>query len=584
MTSRRCIFFFLVLFLGGGAIYFLTDQPGSGLEPARFLPVDTIALADMRNPAEEYRVFTRSRLGRQIHAIRWNEVLSVLGCPEEKLREAAVQLAAIRDLADSRLFREITGRRAVVAVLPPQDQSLDDAAAPGWRNSLILIARPRHRAALLDIFFTPFVEKLQASSQFYLGREIRSFALNEGLTVFTTVSGGYFLAAFSADRLRECLDLSMRSMTEGKSGLSVNQEFASLRQRARGRDDQFLYLDMKGLRKLIGEGAGYGGEQRTASGTAAVVMQTPLRSLAMYRRPGLPGSKKLHYSGILRYDQEMTKRDRNSPRLPAPVANSVIREVPADLLAFFWTNMLDGRSAYEDFLADAAQEGRGALSDIEQWMLFKTGYSLESLLSLFGGQFSMNVSEVRQGGFLPIPKLCFRIEVRDRGRVEQMLEDLVEGLAVQTFQVNGTSVSSVQLAGGLIQPSFALQGRFLIVADSREQIEHVLAGNRDLLLRDTIFRKVDVGLAEPNNMTVFVRHAEFIETVKGFTLWAGMLMSMSDQRLGGKSMVVINQAVLPLLEGLKMYRAGSSRVFSGPGEVVMEAALLLDEGRKSVSY
>lgn len=574
MTSRQIIFFILALLGAGGAIYILTDQPGSGLEPARFLPADTIAFFDVRNPVQRYRSFTHSTMGRQVHAVRWSEVLGFLDYPEEKISKAAGQMAAFRELADSRLFREIIGRRAVVAVLPSPGASGMNDAAFNWRDSLVLITRPRHRAALLEFFSSPFVRDFQDSSRTYLGREIRSVVLNEELTVHTAVSGGYFLAAFSPDRIMDCLNLSMRYMTEGKSGLSVNPEFVSLHRRTRSRDDQFLYLEMNGLRDLLGDASG--GDRPAASGSASRIERLPLRSLAVYRRPGFPGSKKMHYQGIMRYDQEAMETDRNCSRLPDPVTNSLIREVPADLLAFFWTNMLGVGRDCVNILADAAPERKKALAGLEQWLRIKTGHSLDSFFSLFGGQFSINVSEVRKGGFLPIPKLCCRIEVRDRSGVERMLHDLVQGLAVQSFRVNGTAVASVQLAGGLIQPSFALQGRFLIVADSREQIEHVLDGSRDLLYRDSIYRKVDVGLAEPNNMAAFVRHAEFIETVKGFTLWTGMLLSMSDHRLGEKSRIMINQILLPLLEGLKMYRAGSSRVFSSAGEIIMETVLLAD--------
>ena len=580
MTGRRFILFFLFLFLTGIAVYFLTDHLESGMDPARFLPVDTMALIDIKKPPARYRTFSRSKLGRQMDSIRWPEVLSALGYSDGKIRKFTVRLAEIRTMLDSAVFREILGRRAVLAVLPPRIPPGQADAADSLKDSLVLLARPRHRATLLNIFSTPFVREHQSASQTYQGKKIVSFALNQNLSVSLAASEGYILAALSPETVKDCLDMAMKNLTQGKSGLSMNPEFFALRQRTHGKDDQFLYLDMRGLRDLIPENSGDREDGLTTSAAALLGSDGPFRSFVFYRRPGLPGSKKLRYAGILSYEPDNRMISRDRPLLPQPVANGFVREVPADLLAFFWTNMFDRRNAYLGAQAQKFLGNGGVGSNFEEWLLFKTGLSLDALLSLFGSQFSINVSEVRAGGFLPIPRLSCRIEVMSRRGVEQLLHSLVAGLPVQNFHVNGTPVSSVQFAGGLIQPSFAFQGKFLIIADSREQIEHFLSGKRELLYRDPMFRKVDVGLAEPNNMTVFVRHAEFIDTVKGFAVWAGMLMAMSDHSLEDRSRVIIDQVVLPVLEGLKMYKAGSSRLFSGEEELVVEATLLVDDNTR----
>lgn len=577
MTGRRFFLFFLFLFLTGIVFYFLTDRLESTMDPVRFLPEDTIALIDIKNPPEKYRTFSRSRLGRQMHSIRWPEVLSALGYPEEKIRELTVQLAEISVVADSSLFREFFGRRVVAAILPPRTQPEQAETAAGLQDSLVLIARPRHRAALLNIFSRPFGREYHATSQTYLGKEIRSFALNAHTTVFLAVSDGYIVAALSPDLIRDCLDMSMKNLTGGHSGLKTNPEFISLRQRPHGKDDEFLYVNVRGLQAMTLDKSGGGMDRLPLSLAVLSDEEFPFRSFVFYRRPGLPGSKKVRYAGVFRFEPEIRMLNRNWQLIPLPVVNSLVGDIPADLLAFFWTNMFDPHNAFFSLQTEKLRGKGGLVGNFEELLFIRGGITLDSFLALFGSQASMNVSRVREGGFLPIPRLCFRIEVRNPREVEQVLHNLMEGMAVQSFPVSGTPVFSVQLAGGLIQPSFALHEQFLIFADSREQIELLLNGNRELLHRDPLFRKVDVGLAEPNNMTAFVRNTEFMETVKGFVLWAGMLMAMSDHRLGDGSRVVIDQVVLPILEGLKMFRAGSARMFSGEEELVMETTLLMDE-------
>jgi hypothetical protein len=579
MTGKRIILFFLFLFLMGIALYFLTDRPEDLMDPAGFLPEDTVALIDINNLPEKYRTFSRTRLGRQIDSINWPEVLSALGYSGKQIRELTDHLAEMRAFADSPLFREIFGRRVIAAILPTRIRLEQAEAAAGLRESFVLIARPRHRAALLNIFSSPFVREYQATPQTHQGREIRSYALNAATTVFLTVSDGYIVAALSPEPVRDCLDMSMKNLLMGNSGLKTDPEFAALRQRLRGKDEDFLYVNFRGLQSPA-SGKSSGTDRLTVSPEILPEEEFPFRSFVFYRRPGLPGLKKVRYAGVLRFAPESRMAGRTSRLVPPPVVNSLFEEIPADLLAFFWTNMFDPDNVLLGLQTAKSGRNEKIVGNFEEWLFIKGGITLDAFLSLFGSQVSMNVSRVREGGFLPIPRLCFRIEVKNPRKVEQVLHNLTDGMSVHSLPVNGTRVSSVQLAGGLIQPSFALHGKFLLFADSREQIELMLGGREELLHRDPLFKKVDAGLAEPNNMTAFVRNAEFIETVKELAVWSGMLMAMGDQHLGGRSKVIINQVVLPVLEGLKMFRAGSARIFSGGEELILESTLLLDENEK----
>jgi len=577
MTGRRCLLFVLFLLLAGCALFLLTDRPKSVMDPARFLPENTIALIDIKNPPEQFRNFSRSRLGRQIDSVRWPEVLAALGSSADDIADFTLRLEGIRAAADSPEVRELFGRRLVVALLPPRALVADVQAGPDLLDSLVIIALPRHRAAVLNILSAPFVREYRSMSRTHLGKEIRSFALSEEVTVSLAVSDGYIVAGLSPEAVMACLDMSINSLTGGTGGLDMNPEFISLRRLPDGGDDQFLYLNVRGLRDPRLAEVPAGTNRPPLFPAVQPGYTVPFGSLAWYRRPGFPGSRKMHYTGVLRFAPEILPAAESGLRLPSPAVNAVVGEVPADLSAYFWTNMLDPHTISLALERGGLRNQNGPLGSFEEWLLARGNISLDAFLSLFSGQASINVAKVRGGGLLPIPRMCFRLEVSAPDRVAQLIDDLLAGQPVQTSAVNGTSVSSLQLAGGLIQPSFALDGRFFIFADSREQIESVLGGNRELLTRDPLFRKVDVGLAEPNNLTVFVRNAEFMETVKGFTVWSGTLLSMSGRSQGSGSMVVIDQVVLPILEGLKMYSAVSARLFSGREEIVIEATLLVDE-------
>ncbi len=51
----------------------------------------------------------------------------------------------------------------------------------------------------------------------------------------------------------------------------------------------------------------------------------------------------------------------------------------------------------------------------------------------------------------------------------------------------------------------------------------------------------------------------------------------TDEQAGAKSKVLLDQVILPLLDGLKMYRAKGVRSYTAPGEVVLDSVVLTAE-------
>ena len=58
--------------------------------------------------------------------------------------------------------------------------------------------------------------------------------------------------------------------------------------------------------------------------------------------------------------------------------------------------------------------------------------------------------------------------------IQMLLEKFIADLPVHRDMVAGVQVVSVQAAGGLMQPSYALLNEYLIFADGRDQIEDIL--------------------------------------------------------------------------------------------------------------
>ncbi len=183
----------------------------------------------------------------------------------------------------------------------------------------------------------------------------------------------------------------------------------------------------------------------------------------------------------------------------------------------------------------------------------------------------------QSAALFPVPRLCCRVAIVDQKGIQAVLEKILAGLPVHTETVAGVPVTSIMLVGGLIQPSYAMVDGFLVIADSRQQIDAILQSGHDTLVRDAWFKKVNVGLTAPNNLVVFSRNAKMLDGLKELVSWAGTVVVFRDARAGAKSKVLPDQVVLPVPDGLQMNMATGFREFNTGSELIMESAVLREK-------
>lgn len=128
-----------------------------------------------------------------------------------------------------------------------------------------------------------------------------------------------------------------------------------------------------------------------------------------------------------------------------------------------------------------------------------------------------------------------------------------------------------------MQPSYALLEKELLFVDGRDLIEDILKPGKDLLIRDPDFLQLDMGMQKPENLIAFVRMGQLIKGLQELASWLGTNIAIRDERAGARSKIVIDQAVVPLLNGLTMFKAGALRVSSKDGECVMQSRIMMTD-------
>jgi hypothetical protein len=209
--------------------------------------------------------------------------------------------------------------------------------------------------------------------------------------------------------------------------------------------------------------------------------------------------------------------------------------------------------------------------------LYRLGFdSVDKFTALFGNEFGLNMNEVLSSGFLPVPRLCFCIEVRDRQRLLELLEKFGKGLTLSRHKLGTVEVVSLEIAGGLMQPAYALTSRFLLVADNRSQIEAILQPGVDTLNQEADFKRLTLDMTGSNNLVAFVRCAPVVEGMKELVKWVGTIVAISNPQRGRSAQELIGGVVLPLLDGLKMYRLAGMRSYIDDGDLVYQTTATVE--------
>ncbi len=571
---RRLAFLLLIVIGGGIFAYLLSSRYEGGIDPVDILPPGTVAVVDWTNPAGSYERFKESRLGVRVAAIDWPRVLRGLDTPARRIRRIENTRRKIRQAVNTPLFRELFGGRVVLALLPaaPGKRMVPAAAL---RKNLVLIVRPRHRASFIDLLSSFFAGRLKFRTQSYRGTVIKSFALDRKLSLSTAVTDGLILISLAPEPLERCLDQSFARLTGGRSGLNGDFAYRNLRERARRQDDLFCYLDLVRLRTMLKRLAAAGPDAAAAATLKKIVAASgPFQSVALFRKPG---RRIQNYSGVVRFAPQLLNEVQKKLYTSKPVQDKILATIPAGQIFYFWMNTLDPQTWWQAARTDARPDDARQLRRLQQWLIDNTGQTPEKLFAMLGHQFSLSLTRINTSGLFPVPRLCCRLAVVDKKGIQAVLDKMLAGLPVRTDKVAGIPVTSIMLAGGLMQPSYALVDGFLVIADSRRQIDAILQPGHETLVRDARFKKVNVGLTEPNNLIIFSRNAELLDGLKELVSWAGTIVAIRDARAGAKSKVLIDQVVLPVLDGLKMNVAAGVREFNTGRELIMESAVLREK-------
>ncbi len=550
---RRSVFFLLILAGLVPAISWLTADLRPVPDLLDLLPLDAQLVVDWIRPQESWDRFQSKRAGRSdADGPNTASVLKSLNLARPEIGSLLARVTASCRQETAAACKDLLRRRLVLALLP------EHGAQVGLPERLVLLVRLDARRFLGQLFPGQRQEVRK-----YQDATIYRNTWPDGQELYAAQCGKITLMSISRNTLQRCLWRYRETRVRPETGFGEWKQGVVRRYGGPGLEDLVLYAK---------------GSLLTGLAASRVLAATPIWQGILDWLARLEISEVIlchrfwqetgHSTLVVSLPDRAVSADRGGR---APALNARFMSMPADLLFYFWTNLFDLQQVVR--VAGRAGRAGGIAHRIGSWIGRRTGLTWEEGVRLFGSRFGCNIAAMHSENPLPVPRLCLCLEVRDREKIARALEKILVGVPVRHDKIGKTEIVSVLAAEGLLQPTYALLDNYLILADSREQVEAVLADSRQRLLDSPDFQRVNTGFLQPSNMLTFVRPAELVKGIRSLLLWTEPFLALQDTKRAAASRKVLEERVLPFLGELETLAAASFRFYTEPGRLVVKTAL-----------
>ena len=526
----------LCLAIGIGG-FLLTENPAPDLDLVDYLPEDTLFYMEVSHPVLLGGQWLLNQDEKTIPAATWYKLLQQAGGSDTLVAETRRVIAARETFANHPVISSLMGHGGVFALLPEGARQTEFSLSRQW-----VVAVRINDDGLEQRFREVFARLRSRQPVSYQGEILWHLVTDDGREFFYWRHRDVVLVGCERALIRNCIDQNLQRMTRRAATLSMNSAYLRLRQLNEEQADIFCYIDLEGLRRRVPLLQAI----ETESGGLLP------RHLAFRYRAAL-GANRLELSALVNPASIAAFLSRYA--LPTPVRQPPMESMPPEVKLALWTNWFKPKSLW-DFVGQKIGDDVSALMvSIGQQLSEVTGKSLDDFFGVFGEEFGVMITEQHMEHQSPRFMGGMLVAVDDRPVVAAMIEQMATGLQVVKVKSDDLEIDSVVLAGGLLQPAYALLERHLILADSVELVEAV----RRQLMRDNIDvrqnKTPDHGDGS-GNVSLFLRVGEMAEQLAPLLTLLAKETGERGRLLPSEARQFIREVGLPLLAMLHKVAIG----------------------------
>lgn len=548
------------------------QQVAQSLAPQELIPRHAMAVLDLSNAAQTGKGFLDSRFSQTLNTIDWSTVLQRVKIKRSLRQPVELNASGLMHLLTHPSFSQAFAHRLFLVQLPALPSLLSDKQQHPFLGNLLFIMDPGQEAPqkIIDLLLEMFQGEYTELK--YVGLTIHSFKSRQRLRLYITTVGGKVILSFAQQPMQQSIDLFLGHFFQRQKNLLQNQEYRQLDEERPEQTDFFFYADLFRLKLYF-------------SLLSAQFSSQNKREEESITRPWAPGVRSMgfyhhkeenidQFKTVVRFSQDQLYPFQRYIYTTPPIPSQSFQEVPDDLLVSFWFNWLEPQLWWQTTIAHGKKDELESANRTTAWIKEKTGMSMEQFLGLFGKNLSVHVADISTAGFFPVPRLCVAIEVLNRKKIDAFLQAIIANLPVRRTMINGVPVVSLMAAQGMLQPSYAFFNGYLLIADSREQIEDILLKKKPLLADSKSFLAVDTHQEQPANLHLYARIPEMMNALQELASWAGTMIAVRDHRAGSTSKLLVDQLISPVLDSFTTYSAIGIRSTTAPNELVLDAKVL----------
>lgn len=535
---------------------------------ASFVPRDALVFVEQKDIGELIDGFKESPLGKAVTAINVRQVATDIGLSDDEVAGLADTVKVIKDVGNSRLFREFCGKTAALALLPGGPV----AAEVGQRVSLpfqaLFIARPQHKAEIFELISSVATGNVHQSEVDYKGYKLKKFEI-DGTTVYAATVDGFFLLGLQEKTLHTALDTALQadmSLVELPAFEQLRGQFSQ--------PDFFAYTSLEGIRRelpaVTGQEAAGGAPDQFAS-----LAGLQHSAYGIWREEGL-----LRDRSITLIDRQGLDPQVGKLLSAAPERNDTLRLVPEDILTYYWSNTFALSAIWQIYKENHKTDSQ-ALNEFTGMFKKTTGSEVETVLALIEGGVSLFVNRGDDSAFIPLPHFAVFVKVTERRQMEDVIKKTTASFNIPLQEITYKDVTYTSygqtLPGGL-QALWGFHENYLFLANSRQILENIVdtrEGGKGLQ-KSKVYTDLRMDLESDTNSVSFIRMAGVVDGIRELVGWGGVMLAIQGREAAAKSTALIDGVISPLLDGLTMFSTIATRSHLAEDRIVIESTFQLE--------
>jgi hypothetical protein len=569
----------LVMVAAAGAYIYFYQPFAKKTAVESLLPGDTLGLVRVCELKKQIERFKTGKMGRALAGMDLPRLLAALEVPPAQRLEITASLKRFTDAVDSPWFDSLFGQDVSLALIkaPFNPQHLDAADPQAFMEAMVLVARPRQPARILDSLNSMFATQVAVQSQNFQQWRIHQFAVDSGQQIYYALTDDLVVAGLSVEPVKKCLQQSLATTPSLLQSQAYQTRCAPLFKA--GQTDMFAFGDTGRLIALL---------QETVNGLEdsdpqAVQLKSQLERIQGIETIGMAqyddGSPLMRLKMIVGIDRQRMAPSMAKATGIAPMSNPTLARVPAGALIYSWQNNFDLQMYWQELQRHPAMTPE-TVTGIKKAFTRKTGMELDDLLGAFGTQVGLLVNDLNMGGMFPVPELALFVQARQPEVINRLIEQQVDQLNMpvvkETYQ--GTDLQYVTLPlGDALSPAYAFSEGFCTLAMNRALLKSMLdKDGTNRLSSHPSFKAVNQGLTDENNQVFYMRTEGLVAKARDVINWAMTWMAMTKPDETDQARQIVELGVYPLLDGFSMFKAVGGRTYTREDQISSDMQVLLD--------